>query len=152
MNTETYRMILVAMLPVMVALVATRAYYRRRQLALFARGHKVLTDNVGYLQVQLNEARARAERYQNKIAGVLQERDQWHKLWQEQSIGHGNAQNMMMGTIEEMGRLLTQHKVRYQLNPLLQTVRSEYLEQHEMPAREDLRQEQEAAGANRKAV
>lgn len=151
MNTETYRLILAALAPLVVGLVIARAYYLRRQRKVFMRGTDILTKNVGELRVQLDLARARADRYYLKISEALAERDQWHQLWQEQSIGHGNAQNLMMATIEEMGRLLEKKGVKYQLNPMISAVRAEYIENHEMPAREDLKQQQETERARSKA-
>lgn len=126
----------------LVALAVQRAYYLRLVREVFLRGTDVLTRQIGELRVQLEDARGRADRYRTKISEVLQEREDFHQLWQQQSIGHGNAQNMMMTTIEEMGRLLSQKGVRYRLNPLLQAVRDEYLEKHEMPARADLKKQE----------
>lgn len=143
MTPHTYTIIVAIV--ALAALYAMHRYHLWRRREVYLAGTDVLTREIGNLRMLLEDARGRADRYHTKIAEALQEREEWHQLWQQQSIGHGNAQNMMMTTIEEMGRLLSAKGIKYRLNPVLQAVRSEYLTEHEMPAREDLKQQKESA-------
>ncbi len=92
---------------------------------------------LGDTQVALEDARAQKDRYYDKIAEFEKQRNDWHRLYVEQSIGHGNAQNLMMDVIEQMGKVLTAHKIRFNIPRVLHEVRAEFLERYEMPARAD---------------
>ncbi len=81
---------------------------RRHTRVVFERGHALLTQHLGDLQQQLEQARETTHRYQLKIGDTLAERDRWVTLYYEESIGHGNAQDMMMGLINRMGAKLQQ--------------------------------------------
>jgi hypothetical protein len=48
----------------------------------------------------------RATEYRDSIAGILKERDAWNRLYDEQSIAHGNAQAVMMDSIGYLERKL----------------------------------------------
>ncbi len=111
--------------------------HRWRLKAVFMAGTRLLASRLGTMQLERDEARAEKERYYLKIAEFEKQRNDWHKLYVEQSIGHGNAQNLMMDTIEQMGRVLSAKGIRFQIPRVLHEVRAEFLESHEMPARAD---------------
>jgi DNA polymerase III delta prime subunit len=79
--------------------------------------------------------RDKASRYFLKITDFENERTQWQRLYNQQSIGHGNAQNLMMRTIEDLTRQLQAKGVRAQVPKVLHALREEFLEAHEMPSR-----------------
>jgi hypothetical protein len=79
--------------------------------------------------------RDKVSRYFAKISDFERERDGWQKLYHEQSIGHGNAQALMMGTIENLARQLHAKGVRAQIPKVLHEIREEFIGKHEMPAR-----------------
>lgn len=83
----------------------------------------------------LHGERDKVSRYFAKISDFERERTEWQRLYHEQSIGHGNAQALMMGTIERMARQLQDKGVRVQIPKVLHEIREEFLSQHEMPAR-----------------
>lgn len=74
-------------------------------------------------------------RYFDKISEVQAERDQWYKLYTAQSIGHGNAQALMMGTIEQLARQMKAKGIEPKIPRILQDVRAEFQTTHEEPAR-----------------
>jgi len=113
------------------------ALHRRRVKSMFMKGTRALALQVGSLQVALEDARAQKDRYFSKIEEFEKQRDDWHQLYVDQSIGHGNAQNLMMGTIEQMGKVLSAKGIRFSIPRVLHEVRAEFMETHEMPARAD---------------
>lgn len=102
------------------------------------RGTRILTEDVAALRVQLDAARDKTSRYFDLISEMEKERNGWHKLHQEECIGHGNAQNLMMGTIEDMARTMSAKGLRFQIPRVLHAVREEFLQSFELPAREDV--------------
>lgn len=117
----------------------------------------ILTDQVAALQHQIEAARLEAQaerdkssRYLGKCQDFESERDEFYRLYTSQSIGHGNAQNLMMQTIDRLAQQLQAKGVRVQIPKVLHVVREEFREQHEMPARalvEDKSKLSEAAPA-----
>ena len=87
-------------------------------------------------RLEAQDARDHKSRYFLKIAEIEQEMTTWKNLYQEQSIGHGNAQAMMMRTIEHLGSLLKKHGVKFELPRALNAVRADFEEEHAAPARE----------------
>ena len=101
----------------------------------------ILTDQLGALQQQIEAARLEAQterdkssRYFAKCQDFEKERDEFQHLYTTQSIGHGNAQNLMMQTIERLAQQLQQKGVRAQIPKVLHVVREEFREHHEIPA------------------
>ena len=82
--------------------------------------------------------RDKSSRYFLKITDFENERNQWQKLYSDQSIGHGNAQNLMMHTIEQLAAQLAAKGVKFKVPKVLQAIRDEFAETHEMPARAQL--------------
>jgi hypothetical protein len=111
--------------------------HRWRVRQIFMRGTGVLAQEVGTLQLALEDARAQKDRYFEKISEFEKQRDEWHQLYVDQSIGHGNAQNLMMDTIEQMGKVLSSKGIRFKIPRVLHEVRAEFSEKYEMPARSD---------------
>jgi hypothetical protein len=102
----------------------------------------LLGDELRPLQQQLDMARAsllaeqgKSARYFHKISDFEAERDRIQQLYTEHTIGHGNAQQLMMNTIEDLARQLQARGGRPQIPKVLSVVRDEYLAKHEMPVR-----------------
>jgi hypothetical protein len=133
-------------LPVIVTVLLAVASYPLhlwRLRVVFLRGTRVLAEQVASLQIEVERARDvaqserdKASRYFEKISDFEKERDEWRRLYTGQSIGHGNAQELMMKTIEDMGRVLSQKGIRFQIPKVLHAVREEFLGTYELPARE----------------
>lgn len=133
MNTLTY----VALALLALGYPLGFLWHTRRVSAVFMAGTKILTTEMGELKLQIEEARAQKDRYFDKISEMEKQRDEWHALYTSQAIGHGNAQNLMMGEIEKLARALAVKGVRYKMPMVLQAVREEFLQTYEMPARAD---------------
>lgn len=110
---------------------------------IFERASSMARDRIQELQLELERARevAQAERdkssrYFTKISDFERERDDWQKRYTLQSIGHGNAQSLMMQTIDGMARQLQSKGVKVKIPKVLHAVREEFLATHELPARQ----------------
>jgi len=128
--------------------------HRGRLKRVFMRGTEILVQQVTELRLQLDAAREvttqerdKTSRYFTKISEMERERDDWHQLYTGQAIGHGNAQNLMMGEIEKLARVLAAKGVKYSMPMILQEVRAEYLGDYEMPARASKSLDDHAASA-----
>lgn len=127
------------------ALLWARAAGRREQrqtMDALAERERMLSDHAQALVVQVESARAvaqderaRRERYFVQIAAFETQRDEWQKLYYQQSIGHGNAQEMMISWINTLAQKLQALGVRVSLPTALQVLRQEFLTNHEMPSR-----------------
>jgi ABC-type transporter Mla subunit MlaD len=109
---------------------------------VFATGSRLLSEQVAALQIEVENARQlrdeadrKCARYLDKIQEFERQRTTWQKLYYDQATGHGNAQEMMMNTIETLARQLQSLGQRPKIPSVLHAVRSEYLTTHEMPAR-----------------
>ena len=118
--------------------------HRWRLRSVFMHGTRILSEQVADLQIgverareQVGQERDKTSRYVKQILAIERERDDWHNLYTGQAIGHGNAQNLMMGEIEKLARTLAAKGVKYSMPRILQDVREEYLGKYEMPARAD---------------
>jgi len=118
-----------------------RRYANRHTSRVFEAGHRVLTQQIADMQAQLEAAReqrdaadAQTHRYQLKITGVLAERDQWTSLYYEQSVGHGNAQSLLMDLVNQMGARLQRAGVKFEMPQGIATIRQEFMDKHEGPA------------------
>ncbi len=108
----------------------------------FMTGTKLMAEQLADLTIEVERAReateaerAKGVRYFHKISDFETERTKWQELYYTQSIGHGNAQQLMMNTIEDLARKLQKLGVRAHIPRVLQAVRDDYLSEHEMPAR-----------------
>ncbi len=97
-----------------------------------------LNNEIAHWKEMAIEAEAARQRYFVKISEVTTERDIWIKKCTDESIGHGNAQNLMMRTIDEMGQVLRAKGLNFKMPPVLQAVREEFVQVHEAPARQTL--------------
>jgi hypothetical protein len=96
-----------------------------------------LTKAVGqmaHLRAQWEMSERKASEYLDRIRGIIEERDKWERLYHEQSIGHGNAQAVMMGYIGHLERQLMQHGVEAKAPAVIQEIHDLYIERHVSPA------------------
>lgn len=100
----------------------------------FVRGTALLSEEVLSLRAIVEDERGQKGRFQSKIAEVTEERDQWVTLYHEQSIGHGNAQTIMMETIEIQARALRARGIKVTIPSVIQQLRDDFRSQHEEPA------------------
>lgn len=82
-------------------------------------------------------ARAERDRYLVKVSDLAQERDAWMNLQRREAIGHGNAQNLMMQTIDGLGRQLQQAGKTPKIPAVIAQVREEFQAKFEDPARRE---------------
>lgn len=82
---------------------------------------------------QWEEWERKAESFRLLNSSILHERDTWQRLYTEQSVAHGNAQAIMMGAIEYMGKKLTIAGVSFQVPPVLEEVRQQFIHNHVTP-------------------
>jgi hypothetical protein len=83
---------------------------------------------------QIDDWKRRAEEYRVTVESVLKQRDQWCDLYNEQSIGHGNAQAIMMDAIAFLERKLRQAGVEVTLPPVVRETQELYRDRHVEPA------------------
>ncbi len=83
---------------------------------------------------QWTEWERKAESFRSINSSILDERDKWQHLYTDQSVAHGNAQAIMMGAIEYMGKKLSAHGIPFQVPPVLQEVRAAFIDNHVTPA------------------
>lgn len=128
-----------------VGLAAVVASEAKRSAQVFMEGTRALTEQLTAVTIEVERARAVAEeergktvRYFRKITDFETERTRWQKLYNEQSIGHGNAQQLMMTTIEALARQLQAKGVRVQIPKVLHALREEFASTHEMPSRDQV--------------
>lgn len=86
-----------------------------------------------HCRLQWEEWECKAKGYQSINSGILTERDSWQHLYFDQSVGHGNAQAMMMSTIDYMGSKLRQAGIEVPVPRLLAEVQQEFTRQHVTP-------------------
>jgi hypothetical protein len=75
----------------------------------------------------------RAEEHRRSIAGILQERDTAWKLYDEQAIGHGNAQVLMMSGIAYLHQELAKRGVNIEMPSIIRETHEQYVEGHVTP-------------------
>jgi hypothetical protein len=76
----------------------------------------------------------KAESYRSLNSDILLERDKWQHLYSDQSAAHGNAQALMMGAIDYMGRKLDAAGIKFQVPPVLAEVQRQFVSDHLTPA------------------
>ncbi|HMG13068.1 MAG TPA: hypothetical protein VK571_07830 [Gemmatimonadaceae bacterium] len=89
---------------------------------------------------ELNQARfaaqdweRRATEYRDSIEGILKERDTWNRLYDEQSIAHGNAQAVMMDSIGYLERKLKDAGIPVILPNVVRETQELYRDRHIEP-------------------
>lgn len=114
----------------------------RRWTRVFHTGTRLLAEEVATLKIEVErsrevatEERAKRERYFLSISKAESECESWKKLYHEQSIGHSNAQELMMQFITRAQQALAAKGVRLQIPKVLNEIRDDFREQHEMPSR-----------------
>ncbi len=124
------------------ALIAQAARLNALSEQTFLEGTRLVAEECAALKIEVERARevagterATRERYFNQISEFERQRTQWQTSYYEQSVGHGNAQDLMMGTIEALARQLQALGQRPKIPSVLHALRSEYQATHEMPAR-----------------
>lgn len=86
-----------------------------------------------HARAQWEEWERKAESFRSINSSILRERDTWQGLYNEQSIAHGNAQAIMMGAIEYMGKKLSIAGITFQIPPVLEEVRQQFIHNHVTP-------------------
>lgn len=86
-----------------------------------------------HARAQWEDWEKKAESFRSFNAGILNERDTWQRLYSEQSVAHGNAQAIMMGAIEYMGKKLTTAGIPFQVPSVLEEVRQDFVRNHVTP-------------------
>lgn len=114
----------------------------RQTLDALSVRERILSEHAQTLVVEVESARAvaqderaRRERYFLQISAFETQRDEWQSLYYKQSIGHGNAQELMISWINVLAQKLQAHGVRVSLPAAIQAVRNEFMLNHEMPSR-----------------
>lgn len=82
---------------------------------------------------QWEEWERKAESFRSINSSILDERDKWQHLYGEQSVAHGNAQAIMMGAIEYMGKKLAMAGIPFQVPAVLEEVRQHFIQNHVTP-------------------
>lgn len=83
-----------------------------------------------HCRLQWQEWERKANGFQGINAGILAERDKWQHLYFDQSVAHGNAQAMMMSTIDYMAGKLRQAGIEVPIPKVLAEVQQEFISQH----------------------
>jgi hypothetical protein len=86
-----------------------------------------------HCRLQWEEWERKAKGYQGINSGILTERDNWQHLYFDQAVGHGNAQAMMMSTIDYLAGRLRGLGVEVPLPAALSQVQQEFTRQHVTP-------------------
>lgn len=84
-------------------------------------------------------AQRKASEYFEKIEEVIQERETWRTLYNDQAAGHDNAQALMLQTISALAfqyEKATGKKPK--IDPIIETVRTDWSMKHSPAAREKL--------------
>jgi hypothetical protein len=95
---------------------------------------KAVADELEAARFAAKDWERRATEYRDSNAGIIGERDAWNRLYDEQSIGHGNAQAMMMDAIQHLQRKLRDAGVTVALPPIIRETQELYRERHVEPA------------------
>lgn len=111
--------------------------------AAFMEGTRLLAEECATLKLEVERAReiaqderSKRERYFTQLEAFEKQRVEWQELYFAQSVGHGNAQSLMMQTIERLSRELQAKGGRPVIPKVLHALRGEFEERHELPARQ----------------
>ncbi len=124
---------------------AAKARLETEAKEAFMRGTQHLAEECAFLRVEIERARdvadgerAKTARYFAKISDFERERTTWQTSYYEQSLGHGNAQQLMMNTIETLAKQLQAAGIQPRIPNVIFAVREEFVAQHEQPSRDAL--------------
>jgi hypothetical protein len=76
------------------------------------------------------EAEAKTQRYFAEIESACNQRNHWSKLYQDMSTQYGNAQDLMIRTIERLARQLQAAGIKPKVPPVIKAVRDEFFAAH----------------------
>ncbi len=126
------------------ALIMFRRYRNAAVGAAVDTATAYLRAQINDMSTELESAREARDRYFEKIQGIGRERDAWMDLQRRESIGHGHAQDLMMTTIDSLGRQVQSARKcscgadvpgrAPRIPAVLQAVREEFHEKFEGPA------------------
>lgn len=80
--------------------------------------------------LHIQNTKRKADAYFQAISIIEKERDNYRSLYQDQSLGHDNAQRLMMHIIGELHRELHKLGVTFKLPEIIQVVRGSFEESH----------------------
>lgn len=97
------------------------------------------------LLAQLAHATAQWEEWEKKsnsfskvIGGIIAEKEKWQALYFDQVTCHGNAQEFLTGFNAFLQEKLRAHGIEIQAPPVLEELRQDFLQKHEIPVRSEL--------------
>ncbi len=105
----------------------------RRESARLLTTVRALTHQLQRTTAERDDFERRAESNRLTIESVIQQRDGWCKLYDDQAIGHGNAQAIMMGVIEHQALKLRQAGIEVPLPPVIQETMGVFVQEHVDP-------------------
>lgn len=87
---------------------------------------------------RLKEAEYKSDSYFKKIDEVIQEREVWRELYNDQAAGHENAQALMMATITHLLQVYRRDtgKMAPNIDPMILQVQTDWLGAHGTEVRE----------------
>jgi len=94
---------------------------------------KAVADELASARFEAQDWQRRAVEYRESIQGVLNERNAWNKMYDEQSIAHGNAQAVMMDAIGFLERKLKEAGSPVILPNIIRETQELYRERHVEP-------------------
>lgn len=106
----------------------------RRESARLLTTVQALTEQLQRTTAECVDWERRAEENRKTIERVLKERDGWCRLYDDQSIGHGNAQVIMMDAISYLEQKLKAVGIDAKLNPIVRETQALYYSEHVAPA------------------
>ncbi len=120
--------------------VATRENQALRREGAHHRDTLLLCENLTRQLEQTtrerNDFARREEERRLSIEGILRERDNAWKLYDDQVIGHGNAQVLMMSGIAYLHEKLRQHGVTVEMPSIIKETHDLYVQEHVNPVLE----------------
>jgi len=112
------------------------------------RDNEELSQQVEIARRQRDELfRQKAEQFE-RIDGIVKEANGWRSHYHEQSIAHGNAQALMLETIERQAKALTALGRLTEVPPIIRTVMADFRKEHVMPAEAFLAPRPDTPGAD----
>lgn len=137
---------------VVAAILGWRVYSLKKTLASYREAVREQQDaielygQIRELQDKRNaDTERRAAEYFAKIEEVIKEREVWREWYNDQSIGHDNAQQLMMRTIDRLGAQITRLTGQPpRIEPVLHFVSEGFQAAHGEQARRERNDAQEA--------
>ena len=106
----------------------------RRESARLLTTVQALTQQLQRTTAESVDWQRRSEENRQTIERVLKERDGWCRRYDDQSIGHGNAQVIMMDAISYLEHKLKAAGVEVKLPPIVRETQALYYSEHVEPA------------------